>query len=72
MTGASRCDEAPDRRAHAVLGQPAHFEQARLELFQLFLKVGNDAVGHDFRSYQLSAISYQHQLRSVRCELAQS
>ena len=57
-SGASRSTRPLDRRADAVLGQPAHLEQARLELFQLFLKVRNDTVGHDFNSYgyQLSAI----------------
>ena len=33
--------------AHALLGQPAHFEQTALERLELFLKVRNDAVhGH--------------------------
>ena len=32
-------DEPLDRQAHLLLGEAAHFEQPRLELFELFLKV---------------------------------
>ena len=32
-------DEALDRQAHLLLGDAAHFEQPRLELFELVLKV---------------------------------
>ena len=32
-------DQALDRRAHVFLGEPAHLEQPRLELLELFLKV---------------------------------
>ncbi len=33
--------ERLDREAHLFLGEAAHFEQPRLELFQLFLKVSS-------------------------------
>ena len=36
----SRSTSACDGRAHAVLGEAAHFEQPRLELFELLLEVG--------------------------------
>ena len=32
-------DERPHRRADAILGEAAHLEQPRLELFQFFLKM---------------------------------
>ena len=32
-------DQALDGEPHLLLGQPAHFEQTRLELFELLLKV---------------------------------
>jgi hypothetical protein len=36
-------DQAPDGEADAVLREAAHFEQARLELFELLLEMSNDA-----------------------------
>ena len=44
--GAVALDQPLDRRAHAVLGQAAHFEQPGLELFELFLKVRYQTVSH--------------------------
>ena len=37
-------DQPLDRRADPVLGQPAHLEQPRLELFQLLLKMRHASV----------------------------
>ena len=36
-------DEALDGEADVLLGQAAHFEQPGLELFELFLKMPDDA-----------------------------
>ena len=34
-----------DRQAHLLLGEPAHFEQARLELFELVLEMPDALFG---------------------------
>ena len=39
MSSRSRSTSALIDEAHLFLGETAHFEQPRLELFQLFLKV---------------------------------
>ena len=41
MRSRSRSTSAFDREAHLLLGEAAHFEQPRLELFELLLKVPN-------------------------------
>ena len=38
ISGGVALDQPLDRRADAVLGQAAHFEQPRLELLELFLE----------------------------------
>ena len=37
-------DESLDREADVLLGEAAHLEQPRLELFELFLEVPDDAL----------------------------
>ena len=37
-------DQPLDRDAHFFLGEPAHFEEARLELLELLLEMPDDAV----------------------------
>ena len=37
-------DEPLDRQADVFLGEPAHLEQPRLELFELFLEMPRDAL----------------------------
>ena len=64
-------DESADGRADAVLGEAAHFEQPCLELFELFLKVRNDAIGHDsVVSLQSSVFSRQSSVGSHESSVA--
>jgi hypothetical protein len=44
--GAVSLDQPLDRDADLLLGEAAHLEQARLELFELLLEVSNDASFH--------------------------
>ena len=37
-------DQALDGEAHLLLGEAAHLEQPRLELFELFLEMPDDAL----------------------------
>ena len=48
-------DQPLDRRADPVLGEAAHLEQPRLELFQLLLKMRYQTFGHEYAISRLTA-----------------